>query len=347
MRIQRPDHKGWTISFVYSPFFEMMCSLHVLFHPDHHKGREKWAKSTAIVMDKDLYDRLKHFDVVTDSWLGPMEFQRQDEIFNDFSVIRAIHQLEKLPLITFVDCILNRAVPMPDIRKMLVLGKVHVTMLNQEQMDFILNAEIQRDELISLLKTYYYLYFYMIQVDCEPFMVRTLQAHKALSESMTFESYIQTLHPRIETDHEKFSLHKYKRFDFKYEAIRKIDIGISTFIDPHLLMGEEDGLLSLTIRACFEKVDSDVHEDLVSVLKALGDKTRLRLLKHLYAKPCSTQELAECIGISEAGVSKHLKLLHEARMVRKMRKGNFILYYLDKMMIDRIPMDTYQYLDEN
>ncbi|MBU3098509.1 MULTISPECIES: ArsR family transcriptional regulator [Clostridium] len=51
--------------------------------------------------------------------------------------------------------------------------------------------------------------------------------------------------------------------------------------------------------------------------------------------------MAKEVGITEAGVSKHLKIMYKAGVLRKRRDSNFINY-----IIDRIPMDVYQYLNK-
>src|SRR6185503_13218101 len=63
-------------------------------------------------------------------------------------------------------------------------------------------------------------------------------------------------------------------------------------------------------------------EDVVHVLRALADETRLRALKLIAAGERSTQELAPLIGISEAGLSKHLRLLARAGLVQARRDGS-------------------------
>ena len=70
-------------------------------------------------------------------------------------------------------------------------------------------------------------------------------------------------------------------------------------------------------------------EDVVHVLRALADPTRLRTLKLIAAGERSTQELAPLIGISEAGLSKHLRLLARAGLVRARREGYYVLYSVD------------------
>ncbi len=346
MRISRMNYQDWQIDFVYAPFFEMLCSLHVLFHAEHHKSRKKWAIETRKKMNQELYNRLAFYDIVTDGWMGAMEFRYLDEAYNDFNIINSIRKLETVPNLNFANLMLNQTVSLSDIRKILVLKKCHIETLHQEQIDFLLDMENYKDDFISALKAYFYLHFQEVQIETEAFMIGTLKAHKKLSESMDFIKYLEILHPRIEATATHLRLYKFKTFDFSYEAIKKVEIGISTFIDPHLLVGYEADFLSLTIRSKMESMDEEVYEDLVALLKALGDKTRLKILKCLYEKPWSTQALAEKLEISEAGISKHLKILNHVSLVRKIRKGNFILYYINTEMIDRIPMNVYQFLDE-
>jgi len=346
MRIVRESYKGWKIEFVYSPYFEMISSLHVLFNPEHHKMRLDWAKALKTEMSKKLFDKLKFFDDVSENWMGAIELRCFDDKYDDFNIVRAVDLLEGVKLEDFVFYLLNKELGKFDIKKILTLKKVHIEGLRQTQIDFLLNAEEYKNEFISLLKEYYYLHFQNIQMEIEPYIIRTLNAHKSLSENMDFLDYINLLHPRIEIREDKLCFHKYKRFDLHYNKLQEILIGISTFIDPHLLLEMDESFLSLTIRAKIEKVENDVHEDLVMTLKALGDKTRMRIVKCLYDKPTSTQELAAKLEISEAGISKHLKLLYQSKVIDKARQGNYIIYFLDQLMIDRIPMNMYQYLDE-
>ena len=74
-------------------------------------------------------------------------------------------------------------------------------------------------------------------------------------------------------------------------------------------------------------------EDVVHILRALADPTRLRALKLIASGERSTQELAPLIGISEAGLSKHLRLLARAGLVRARREGYYVLYSVD---LDRV-----------
>jgi len=74
-------------------------------------------------------------------------------------------------------------------------------------------------------------------------------------------------------------------------------------------------------------------DELLHVLRALADPTRLRALKLIAARPRTTQELAPLVGISEAGLSKHLRQLARAGVVESHREGYYVVY---KLATDRI-----------
>jgi DNA-binding transcriptional ArsR family regulator len=68
------------------------------------------------------------------------------------------------------------------------------------------------------------------------------------------------------------------------------------------------------------------HPDVERVLRALGDPTRLRILRALADRPRPTQELAPLVGLGEPGTSRHLHALAAAGLVRAVRDGRYVLY---------------------
>lgn len=55
--------------------------------------------------------------------------------------------------------------------------------------------------------------------------------------------------------------------------------------------------------------------DCIDILKALADRTRMRLVKNLLGDRASVNELADELGISQYNISKHLRVLKQAGIV--------------------------------
>jgi DNA-binding transcriptional ArsR family regulator len=68
---------------------------------------------------------------------------------------------------------------------------------------------------------------------------------------------------------------------------------------------------------------------LVRLLQALADPTRLRILELLGERPRSTQELAPLVGLTDAGTSKQLRRLAAAGLLQTKREGYYVVYSLE------------------
>jgi DNA-binding transcriptional ArsR family regulator len=76
---------------------------------------------------------------------------------------------------------------------------------------------------------------------------------------------------------------------------------------------------------------------LVQTLRAVGDETRLRILKLVAERPRPTEELAPLVSLSEPALSRQLRILAEAGLVRPRRNGYYVLYALEREAVDTLP----------
>jgi len=67
-------------------------------------------------------------------------------------------------------------------------------------------------------------------------------------------------------------------------------------------------------------------EELADLLRVLGDPTRLRLLAGLGHGELAVSEITQVTGLSQPRVSRHLKLLCEARVLQRTRDQNEVYY---------------------
>jgi DNA-binding transcriptional ArsR family regulator len=66
--------------------------------------------------------------------------------------------------------------------------------------------------------------------------------------------------------------------------------------------------------------------DCIAALKALGEETRLRLLRLLSKEQLSVNEISERLKVSQYNVSKHLRVMREAGLLETKKVGKQRLY---------------------
>jgi len=60
----------------------------------------------------------------------------------------------------------------------------------------------------------------------------------------------------------------------------------------------------------------------ITALKALADRSRLRIVRTLLDNALTVNDLSERLGISQYNVSKHLRILREADLVEATKMAN-------------------------
>src|SRR5262245_58988734 len=68
--------------------------------------------------------------------------------------------------------------------------------------------------------------------------------------------------------------------------------------------------------------------DCVSVLRALGEDTRARIVGLLLSEALEVGEISKRLGVSPYNVSKHLRVLREAALVDVLKAGRRHFYAL-------------------
>lgn len=66
--------------------------------------------------------------------------------------------------------------------------------------------------------------------------------------------------------------------------------------------------------------------DCIAALKALGELSRLRIVRLLLKERLGVNDIAKRLGMSQYNVSKHLRVLKEARLVEMEKQGQQRLY---------------------
>ena len=72
------------------------------------------------------------------------------------------------------------------------------------------------------------------------------------------------------------------------------------------------------------------------VFRAVADPTRRAVLEYLLTRPHGVNELAEHFDVSRPAISKHLRVLKDARVVRVRREGRNQIYELNAERLNAV-----------
>jgi DNA-binding transcriptional ArsR family regulator len=67
--------------------------------------------------------------------------------------------------------------------------------------------------------------------------------------------------------------------------------------------------------------------------RAMGEPTRLRILQQLEGGERMVSALADSLGATQPNVSKHLRVLQEAGLLRRRQQGNSVFYAIADPMV--------------
>ncbi len=71
-------------------------------------------------------------------------------------------------------------------------------------------------------------------------------------------------------------------------------------------------------------------ENAANVLKLLGDKTRLIMVKIMSEHECCVCEFVDLFDMSQPAISQHIRKLKDTGLIKEARKGQWIFYSLNQ-----------------
>lgn len=81
--------------------------------------------------------------------------------------------------------------------------------------------------------------------------------------------------------------------------------------------------------------------DCLTAMRALGEPTRLRLVRQFIAGAKTVTELCESLGATPYNVSKHLRVLKEAGLLEVEKQGQQRIYSLASAFREKLAADSH------
>jgi DNA-binding transcriptional ArsR family regulator len=351
IRFRIPSTGVERLAFAYSPLFEAVLSLHVLVEPKHHPLQHDWVRRM-----RDLPDRLRRdihaFAFAYRSYIPEVLAPAPTAGYGSFVDELARLQAQPPALVAFEFTVLlaprgrgrdrdrleDPAARAETLARADALGRESgrlVRLLLDDPGAFV-------DRFAQLLARYWDAGFAAEWQQVEPIIAAAVSEAGQVIANGGLYDYLPRLSPELLVDAaaQTVSLDREHEHEVVVDAATELTLTPSVYVWPHVRVNcDPPWPLALVYPAPSLAGQARAQlppEDLLRVLRALADPGRLEMLRLIAARPRSTQELAQLVGMTEAGASRILRLLSHAGVVERRREGRYLLY---RLVPDRLDLN--------
>lgn len=324
------------IELVIDAVSEMFYSLHVLAEPAHHLSNQVWAKQTLAVLSPALCEQILYFGNNFNQWLNISDLTCRIGTSCD-GIAPFLARLQELSPGEVVEIAINGlGSEMVEYTPALPTDPEVIAAHAQARTrpgDFV-------DRLTYILEGYWREIFAAEWVQRYPLLEQRRAQEATRLDHMESLDWLTSLNPRITYDHvgKELVFHKMAELRFALARISKIRCQPSTFTPPHLMVSYAYDQVGICLNVpLLPSTPEFVPMKLLLALKALSDKTRLRIFRLVIKQPGYTQELAKSLKLAEPTVSRHLKVLQMAHLVHSYKDGPVVRYAGSLELVDQLP----------
>ncbi|SCK26855.1 DUF5937 family protein [Streptomyces sp. WMMB 322] len=338
-----------------SALSELMASLHVLAEPEHHPEATGWA-ARAVAARPGLRDELSVFAPLWVRFRCRLFFPRTlplaASLDEELAGIAALSAEEFVELVA--PGVLGTLVqPMPPARELrqgtaaaeeYVRRCVRRSYARGELARLLMAAPTDtRDRLLALLRAADTAFFAADWRALRPGLEHHAREVRRRLAAWPPADVLAELLPTADRvgPGERVRLDKLQIDEVKV-APRSLVLVPSTRVWPHLTVKKEHSSCVVVQYAARGTAPAGALSlrDLHDRLLALGSPTRMELCRHLLGEPITTSELAVRLGSSEPQVSRALRTLRDAGLVRSTRDGKLVRHRLATDVIRRLGDDV-------
>jgi DNA-binding transcriptional ArsR family regulator len=361
MRLRLRDMGVEPVAFGWSPAHEALRSLHVLTDVKHHPLHISWTLRTRTRMASELKDETEKFAF----WYldRPLVFREIWPQANVGSWADELSVLREAPIEHFAEQLIHGALTRKGLGRRIPLGMFLRSPDLQEQAlaqiearhpaslavmrELIADPEHCRERFAESLSSYWQACIGPDWPSLETHLRDDIARRGRAMSRRGLLRMLEELSPHVRVDHRTDDV-VIRRPELRKDA-DQLDLTLtehdqillvpSHFVWPELTAVAQkdlrDGQEQLTVLIVYALAEMQQEgrapvppQDLLKLLRSAGDPTRLQVLQLLAQHPRSTREIAGLIGLTEAAISKHLKLLQDAGWVTPERHSYYVYYRL-------------------
>jgi DNA-binding transcriptional ArsR family regulator len=223
----------------------------------------------------------------------------------------------------------------PGVRESMLARAAEAALLLDHPVEFA-------DRLAAMLERYWHESFSAEWARIEPLLARSIVEAGRLLATVGIWPVLGRLpaHCRLDPERRQLQIDLPHEHTVEVSADNPLVLSPSVFVWPHLRVNcDPPWPLSLVYAAPALVREAEPRippAELLRILRALADDTRLRVLRMIAERPRTTQELEPLVGLSRAGLSKSLQRLAEAGLVVPRRDGYYVVYSLVPERLDAL-----------
>ncbi len=84
------------------------------------------------------------------------------------------------------------------------------------------------------------------------------------------------------------------------------------------------------------KLNADQLVRMAGLFRAFAEPTRLAILQELKAGERNVSEIVDELAVSQANVSRQLKLLHDAGVLQRRKEGTQVIYWIGDPLVSEL-----------
>jgi DNA-binding transcriptional ArsR family regulator len=322
-----PASAAERVGFSYSPSMEAVLSLHVLVEPKHHPVQHGWVRAMR-ALPPALKREIDVFAFAYRAYFPEFFFPSPaGDLLGFEAELERIRALDPgLVRVEFAIPLIGEIGDPADLeQRVLATGEPLAAAIVEDPAALL-------ERFLALLEGYWETAFAHEWERIEPDLAASVAEAGRRIEQHGLYALLQGLWPEVRSDpgEGRFWLERAHDHEVEIGPEDRLVLAPSTYVWPHVRVNCDApwplGLVFPASSIVREARPRIPPAQLVGVLRALADDTRLRVLRLIAERPRSTQELAPLVGVSEAGLSKQLRVLAEAGLLERRREGYYVLY---------------------
>lgn len=332
------------VSVDFSPFNEMIMSLHVIQNPAHHPYRLAWAEKAKKKLPQDLLLLINKWGPHFYDWMYFVNIRNEFQ-FNESTVEEAIERIALIPDLTFSYLLLGEKYGSDSLLKW--KNSPASAPLHSIERDILLHAAPWKKKVCDFFYDYNRYLFAEELFRITPWISRASDNFKKELSDSKIEC-LNSIHPDVTVTSDSIKIKKNDVYTFSFEEFPRLVIQPSTFATPHVMLCCNQDRVSIALHVAVpdSEKNHEPPEDLISLLKVLSEPTRLKILQDLLHHPYSTKQLAYKYHLTEATVSNHLKQLLLCGLAETQRKGYYVFYTGKRERLESLRTDVAQFMQQ-